>query len=205
MPKMGTGLATAALASGATTVNFDQDRPGALPSGWIAGVTGGGSPRWTVAAEPGAPSAPHVLRQSGWGDFPWCVRKGAALADGFVETKFKPVSGSEDQAGGVVWRFKDGENYYVARANALENNVSLHYTEGGRRRTIQYVDAAIARKLWHRLRVEFHGRRIRVLLDGKAYISLEDAHIDGAGSVGLWTKADSVTLFDDFVYGAIAP
>jgi len=201
------GFAMMALASGAgaAMVNFDQDRPGTLPADWIAGVTGGGLPRWTVEAEPGAPSAPNVLRQSGKGAFPWCVRKGTALADGFVEVKFKPVSGSEDEAGGVVWRWKDRDNYYVARANALENNVSLYYTEGGRRRTIQYVDAPVAAKQWHRLRVEFQGHRIRVLLDGKAYISRDDAHIAGAGSVGLWTKADSVTLFDDFVYGAIAP
>lgn len=207
MKKRLAGLAMTAFASavGATTVNFDQDRAGTLPADWIAGVTGGGSFHWTVEADADAPSAPNVLRQSGKGAFPWCVRKGTALADGFVEVKFKPMSGSEDQAGGVVWRWKDGENYYVARANALENNVSLYYTERGHRRTIRYVDAPVAGHQWHRLRVEFHGQRILVLLDGKAYISQDDAHIAGAGSVGLWTKADSVTLFDDFTYGAQAP
>jgi hypothetical protein len=90
-------------------------------------VTGRGTPHWTVEADPDAPSAPNVLKQSGSGDFPWCVKKSASLADGFVEVKFKALSGHEDQAGGLVWRWKDRDNYYVARANALENNVSIYY------------------------------------------------------------------------------
>ncbi|HZW73220.1 MAG TPA: family 16 glycoside hydrolase, partial [Caldimonas sp.] len=104
--------------------------------------------------------------------------------------------------GGVVWRGKDGDNYYVARANALENNVSLYYTQNGRRITIKYVDAPVAGNQWHTLRVEFAGTRITVALNGKRYIELEDKHIAGAGAVGVWTKADSVTAFDDFSYGA---
>ncbi len=86
------------------------------------------------------------------------------MEDGFVEVKFKPLSGREDQAGGIVWRWKDGDNYYIARANALENNVSLYHTEDGRRKTIKYVDAPVAGNQWHTLRVEFRGTRIRVLL-----------------------------------------
>src|SRR5438876_762966 len=88
------------------------------------GVAGQGSPRWTVESDRSAPSGPNVLRQAGSGTFPWCVKKGASISDGFVEVKFKPERGREDQAGGVVWRWKDGNNYYVARANALEDNVS---------------------------------------------------------------------------------
>jgi hypothetical protein len=105
------------------------------------------------------------------------------------------------QAGGVVWRWKDGDNYYVARANALENNVSLYYTERGRRNTLKYVDAPVPPRIWHTLRVEFSNRRITVSLNGKTYIELNDDHIGGPGAVGLWTKADSVTAFDDFSYG----
>lgn len=193
-----------AMSAQADVINFDKDVAGTLPEGWTAGVTGTGSHRWTVEAEPAAPSPPHVLKQSGRGEFPWCVRKAALLADGFVEVRFKPVSGREDQAGGVVWRWKDGQSYYVARANALENNVSLYYTEVGRRKTIKYVDAPVARDQWHRLRVEFAGSTIRVILNGKTYISLDDSHIKGEGAVGVWTKADSVTLFDDFAFGAQA-
>ena len=183
--------------------NFDSSTPGALPDGWKSGVTGSGSPRWTVERDATAPSAPNVLKQSGRGTFPWCVNE-ASLADGFVEVKMKPVSGREDQAGGVVWRWKDGDNYYVARANALENNVSLYHTTAGKRITIKYVDAPVAVGQWHTLRVDFAGKHIRVSFDGVTRIELDDAHLAGPGAVGVWTKADSVTLFDDFTFGAAA-
>ena len=185
------------------SINFDAAFAGAAPPGWSCGVTGRGTQRWTIESDASAPSKANVLKQSGRGDFPWCVKTATSVADGFVEVKFKPVSGKEDQAGGVVWRWKDGNNYYVARANALENNVSLYYTQDGRRITIKYVDAPVARQQWHILRVEFAGKRIRVALDGKFYIDTEDAHIAGPGQVGVWTKADSVTLFDDFSYGEL--
>jgi hypothetical protein len=198
MSLLACGVAAAAIAE---TVQFDTDAVGNLPAGWVAGVTGRGAYRWEVAADASAPSAPNVLKQSGRGDFPWCVKRDAVIADGYVEVKFKPLSGQDDQAGGVIWRWKDGDNYYVARANALENNVSLYYTQSGRRITIKYVDAPVAKGRWHVLRVEFVGSRIAVALDGKRYIEQEDTHIGGAGAVGVWTKADSVTAFDDFSYG----
>lgn len=182
-------------------LSFDEDVPGVLPPRWAQGVTGQGTARWAVGHDASAPSAPHVLRQSGSGTFPWCVLRATAIADGYVETKFKPLAGKEDQAGGVVWRWKNRDSYYVARGNVLEDNVSLYYTENGRRIALKYVDAPVAARVWHTLRVEFAGTRIRVSLDGKRYIDVEDAHIAGAGAVGLWTKADSVTSFDDFSYG----
>jgi 3-keto-disaccharide hydrolase len=187
----------------AETFSFDRDATGAPPAGWRSGVTGRGSPKWSVEADASAPSRPNVLKQSGSGTFPWCVRPEVSLENGYVEVKFKPVSGREDQAGGVVWRWKDADNYYVARANALENNVSLYYTANGRRNTLKYVDAAVPGNAWHTLRVEFAGKRIRVIFDGKPYIEMDDGHIAGAGAVGVWTKADSVTLFDDFAYGIV--
>jgi hypothetical protein len=192
---------TAALSANAATENFDATKAGLLPFGWMAGVTGKGSPRWAVDADPAAPGGRKVLQQTGQGTFPWCVKTDASLADGYVEVKFKPLRGKEDQAGGVVWRWKDGNNYYVARGNALENNLSIYYTENGRRNTIQYVDAPVPPNVWHLLRVEFAGKKIRILLDGKAYIETEDGHISGPGALGVWTKADSVTAFVDFAYG----
>jgi hypothetical protein len=192
----------AASASFAETINFDGDAPGSLPLAWEQGVTGRGTAKWAVRQDESAPSKPNVLQQSGSGTFPWCVLRKTSVENGFVEVRFKALAGKEDQAGGVVWRWKDGNSYYVARANALENNVSLYYTEGGRRNTIKYVDAPVPPKVWHTLRVEFSGRRISVALNGKTYIDLEDAHVSGGGAVGLWTKADSVTAFDDFSYGA---
>jgi hypothetical protein len=192
----------AASAASAETVNFDTDSPGSLPMAWQEGVTGRGAAKWAVVQDESAPSKPNVLRQNGVGAFPWCVRRGTSIEDGFVEVRFKALAGSEDQAGGVVWRWKDGDNYYVARANALENNVSLYYTQNGRRITIKYIDAPVAAKAWHTLRVEFSGSRISVALNGKTYIDLQDEHIKGGGAVGLWTKADSVTAFDDFSFGS---
>jgi hypothetical protein len=195
-------VSTSALAQSA---NFDTDAVGSAPAGWSCGVTGSGKPHWAVSAAADAPSKANVLLQSGSGTFPWCVKSGTAIADGFVEVKFKPISGGEDQAGGVVWRWKDGDNYYVARANALENNVSLYYTQGGSRRTLKYVDAPVARGVWHTLRVEFAGTRIAVALDGRRAIEFDDKHLSGAGAVGVWTKADSVTALDDFAFGAAHP
>src|SRR5258706_6487996 len=193
--------AMVAAGAHASPINFDTDKPGSLPAGWTSGVTGRGVPKWAVEADSTAPSAPNVLKQSGSGTFPWCVVSGVSLTDGFVEVRFKPISGREDQAGGVMWRWKNGDNYYVARANALENNVSLYYTEKGSRKTLKYVDAPVAGNAWHRLRVEFQGKQLKVLLDGKLYIEMNDGHIEGPGAVGVWTKADSVTAFDDFSYG----
>ena len=104
-------------------IHFDDVKPGSLPPAWVCGVTGKGAPRWAVERDATAPSPPHVLKQSGSGTFPWCVKRDVAVENGFVEVKLKPLSGREEQAGGVVWRWKDGDHYYVARANALENNV----------------------------------------------------------------------------------
>ena len=198
----GIAMAMSSISGIAASDNFDKSELGAAPPSWTTGVTGRGGSRWSVETDPGAPSKPNVLKQSGVGDFPWAVKSDTKIADGYVEVKFKALSGKRDQAGGVVWRWKNGDNYYVARANALENNVSLYYTEKGRRNTLKYVDAAVPLNAWHVLRVEFRDKRIRVLLNGKPYIEMEDAHIAGDGAVGLWTKADSVTLFDDFEYGA---
>ncbi len=185
----------------ADTDTFDAAPLGASPPHWTCGVTGGGKPKWAIDADVSAPSAPNVLRQSGFGAFPWCVKQGVSMTDGFVEVKFKSLQGKEDEAGGVVWRFKDGDNYYVARANALEDNVSLYHTTKGRRVTIKYVNAPVAPKVWHTLRVEFSHKHIQVFLDGKRYIDLEDDHIIGPGAMGVWTKADSVTAFDNFSFG----
>ena len=186
----------------AETETFDMTKPGGLPAGWVSGVTGMGSPQWAVVADPTAPSKPHVLKQSGKGTYPWAVRKDVTLGDGFVEARFKAISGKEDQAGGVVWRWQNSRTYYVARANANENNVALYYTTLGIRSTIQYVDAPVALNAWHTLRAEFSGRKIRILLNGKLYIETADGHIAEPGAIGVWTKADSVTLFDDVSHGA---
>src|SRR5687767_6189155 len=95
----------------ADTINFDSSSPGALPADWVCGVTGSGGSRWTIEPDAEAPSKPNVLKQSAVGDFPWCALKSASRSDGYVEVKFKALSGRRDQAGGVMWRWKDGNNY----------------------------------------------------------------------------------------------
>lgn len=172
------------------------------PAGSAAKPAEGGA-RWTVEPDATAPSGPNVLKQSGFASFPWCVKNDIEMANGTIEVKFKPVSGKEDQAGGLVWRWKNSDNYYVARANALENNVALYYTVNGSRKTINHTDAPVAPGVWHTLRVTFKDTAIRVVLDGKTYIDVRDDHIAGSGKIGVWSKADSVTLFDDFSYSAL--
>ena len=186
----------------AETLNFDNDKTGSVPPGWRAGVTGRGSPKWSVEADATAPSKPNVLKQSGSGTFPWCVKQDASLTDGYAEVKFKSISGREDQAGGLVWRWKDGDNYYVARANALENNVTIYHTINGRRTEKKRSNMKVASNQWHSLRVEFEGNHFTVIYDGTKALDWVDDTFKDAGKVGVWTKADSVTLFDDFAYGA---
>src|SRR6185295_15598745 len=121
-------LAVAALlavAAASDSVNFDNLKAGAPPPGWTATTTGSGEAKWTIEEDSTAPSKPNVLKQSGQATYPVCIKDDTNLKDGFVEVKFKPISGREDQAGGVLWRAKDPNNYYVARANALENNVTI--------------------------------------------------------------------------------
>ena len=184
------------------TINFDNEKVGELPSGWQAGVTGKGTPHWSVVADETAPSKPNVLKQYGEGTYPWCVKKDVSLKDGYVEVKFKPISGKEDQAGGLIWRWQDGDNYYVARANALEDNVTIYHTIKGKRMEKKRVNRKVASNEWHTLRVDFQGSHFKVTFDGKAALEWEDDTFKETGAVGVWTKADSVTLFDDFTSGS---
>jgi len=183
------------------TVNFDNAGVGQPPTGWTATKTGSGDAKWTIERDDSAPSKPNVLKQSGVATFPLCFKNDTNIQDGFVEVKFKPISGKEDQAGGVVWRLKDANNYYIARANALEDNVTIYHTINGRRTEKKRTNTKVASNAWHTLRVDFAGNHFSVAYDGKKVIDWEDDTFKDAGKVGVWTKADSVTLFDDFNYG----
>lgn len=191
-------LPLAALAAPEVT-NFDGVAPGELPEGWIEGVTGAGKSKWIVERYASAPSKPKVLKQSGRGDYPWCVNTNVTrLTNGFVQVKFKAVAGKDDQAAGLIWRWQDGDNYYVARANALENNVTIYHTIKGRRTQLKTVHAKVAPDLWHTLRVDFDGPHFMVTFNGRVVLEADNDRITSGGAIGLWTKADSVTLFDDF-------
>jgi hypothetical protein len=193
------GVVAAAGAEG--TANFDQAAAGATPPAWTAALTGKGTSIWTVEADASAPSKPNVLKQSGEGTFPICIKNDSVLKDGFVEVKFKPVSGKKDQAGGVIWRCRDENNYYIARANALEDNLTIYHTKDGKRVAFKNVDTPVKGGEWHTLRVDFEANHFAVTLDGKRLLEATDDTFSEAGKIGLWTKADSVTLFDDFRFG----
>jgi hypothetical protein len=199
-----------ALAVSAQTNNFDRDPAGEAPQGWTLTKTGNGDPKWSVEKDDSAPSKPNILKQSGEADYPLAIKEGANIKDGFVEVKFKPLSGKDDQAGGVIWRCKDANNYYICRANALEGNVVLYKTEKGKRKALDIVGRKggygvkepVAKNQWHTLRVDFTGNRFAVQFNGKKLFDVEDTTFTDAGKVGLWTKADSVTVFDDFAFGS---
>jgi hypothetical protein len=184
------------------TASFDNAPTGQPPVGWTATRTGSGNARWTIEKDDTAPSKPNVLKQSGIATYPVCFKDDTNIKDGFVEVKFKPISGKEDQAGGVVWRLKDANNYYIARANALEDNVTIYHTINGRRTEKKRTNTKVASNLWHTIRADFVGSHFTVTYDGKKAIEWDDDTFRDAGKVGVWTKADSVTLFDDFTYAA---
>ena len=186
----------------AETINFDDAKPGAAPPGWTAKKTGSGNPKWTIEKDDTAPSKPNVLKQSGEATYPVCLKNDSSVKDGFVEVKFKAISGKEDQAGGLIWRAKDADNYYIARANALEDNVTIYHTVKGRRSEKKRTNMKVASGAWHTLRVDFAGNHFTVTFDGKKAIEWDDTSFKEPGAVGVWTKADSVTLFDDFGYGS---
>lgn len=189
--------------AGQGCVNFDDAKPGSVPKGWLATETGIGMARWTVEQDASAPSPSQVLKQSGEAEFPVCIFQQAGMADGFVEVRFKPVSGREDEAAGVIFRVKDKNDYYAVRANALEDNVVLFHTLHGHREEVKGVDAKVTAQQWHKLRVEFRGRHFAVFYDGKRMLEADDDSLSGPGKIGVWTKSDSVTEFDDFCFGEL--
>jgi hypothetical protein len=185
------------------TLNFDKDEAGKPPKDFTVALTGGGGPpQFVVAAESGAPSGKQVLAQKSTDDtdyrFPLCIYDKFSAVDVAVSVRFKAVDGKVDRAGGVVLRFADKDNYYVARANALEDNVRLYHVVAGKRVQFAAVNAKVSSGEWHTLRLEAIGKHFKVYFDGdKPLFEADDETFKEAGKVGVWTKADSVTLFDD--------
>jgi plastocyanin len=171
--------------------NFDNDPPGSLPSGAEAF-----SGSWTVRPETDAPSKPNALCQVGNAEFPALALSGTVYGDVTMTVRFKPISGRTDQAAGIIFRVQDKDNYYILRANALEANVNLYKYAGGRRSGIKDGSAKVAAGEWQELRLEIVGDRIKGYLDQQLVVEAADGTYK-AGRVGLWTKADSVTCFDD--------
>lgn len=193
------------------TLNFDASETGALPAGFSPALTGDGGPAaWAIKEDATAPSGGKVLAQTSADAtsyrFPLCVYDNVTAKDVEVSVKFKAVSGKVDQAAGIVWRYHDKDNYYIVRANAVEGNVVLYKVEKGKRADLKPLGAellAYGRKTavpsgqWQTLQVVAKGSRFGVFLNGEHLFDVEDNTFTAAGKVGLWTKADSVTFFDD--------
>jgi hypothetical protein len=184
------------------TWNFDAEKAGEPPAGFSFGRTGTGKPgSWVIKAEPGAPSGSNVLAQvdadSTDDRFPVAAANEPSLRDVRLSVKCKPISGSVDQACGLVFRYRDENNYYLTRANALENNVRLYHVKDGHRKQFESWNGPVTGKAWHELRVDAREDHFEVYWDGKKVIDGKDRTFPDAGKVGLWTKADSVTYFDD--------
>ena len=195
-------------------VRFDHAAPGSLPAGWTVAMThAGGAPKWEVVRDETAAHSPMVLaqvsRDATAGRFPLAVWDKAAIRNGEVSVAFKAVDGSVDRAAGIVWRYRDPNNYYIVRANALENNVVLYKVEAGVRLSLAPkglpsraygVKHEIPSLRWNTLRVVFKESLFTVFLNGERLFEVEDQTFPDAGKVGLWTKADSVTYFADFTF-----
>ncbi len=182
--------------------NFDSDTPGQQPAKFHSAKTGGGAQeKWVVTADPMAPSKPNVVTQTSTGQtdyrFPLLISDEGSFQDLDLSVKFKAVSGNIDRAGGLVFRLKDPNNYYIVRANALENNYRLYHVVNGRRSQFAGANFKVTSGEWHDLRVEAAGNKIACYYDGNKKIEATDDTFKDAGKVGLWTKADSVTSFDD--------
>jgi hypothetical protein len=174
--------------------SFDTSGPGTLPPEFI-NVLGD----WQVSAEGSAPSSPNLLRQSGSyksGDFPRVLVKDLTFTNLRMKVRCRPESGSTDQACGVLFRAKDSDNYYVTRANAIENNIRLYHVIERARQEFATADVPVPAGTWHTLEVRALGNAITVSWNGSPVISAMDQTFT-TGKIGLWTKADSVTAFDD--------
>jgi hypothetical protein len=179
--------------------NFDNDKVGAIAGGFL-----NESGEWKVAADQTAPSKPNVLAQlakSAGSAFNVVLVDGKSFKDVDLSVRMKAVAGREDQGGGLVWRAKDAKNYYIVRYNPLEDNYRVYKVENGRR--IELRSAEIKHSDgWHTLRITMQGDSIRCYYDGKEYLAVHDAAFGDAGRIGLWTKADARTNFDDLKVAA---
>jgi hypothetical protein len=185
------------VTAGETTEwTFDADPVGGLPAG--AEVFSGS---WQVRAEDDAPSKPNVLCQTETAEFPAACLSEKVYGDLVASVQFKPVSGHDDQAAGIIFRVQDRSNYYILRANALENNVNFYIYASGKRSSLKGGSAKVASAGWQELKVEVAGNRFRGFINGALVVeAADDAY--KAGRVGLWTKADSVTCFDNVLVTA---
>jgi hypothetical protein len=208
------GIASLAAGSQAVKVwDFEKAEVGKLPKGWSAAKTGKGPGSvWKVLEDKSAPAGPKVLVQTSSAGprslFNLCVADATQYTDLDLTVALKALGGKIDQGGGPAWRYRDEDNYYVARLNPLEANYRVYKVVKGKRTELASADLQKKESLagqWHTIRIIQRGGRIRCCLDGKLRLELKDDTFRGAGKVGLWTKADAVTAFDKLSVAAVAP
>jgi hypothetical protein len=194
-------LATVVVAlGGGRSWSFDSDKPGEIAEGFTSEVG-----EWKVVADPTSPSKPNVLGQlakNSGSTFNLTLITGTSYKDLDISVKMKAIAGNEDRGGGLVWRGRDTKNYYVARYNPLENNYRVYKVEKGRRLTLQSADITQSGD-WHTLRVTMIGEHIQCYYDGKKYLDVKDSTFNEGGKIGLWTKADAQTHFDNLTVSAL--
>lgn len=185
--------------------DFDAEAVGSPPAGFELARTGRGAPGvWVVRTE--SPSstgkANHVLVQESKDPtdyrFPLCVATQGQYQDVTLSVRAKPLSGEVDQGFGLVWRYRDADNYYLTRCNADEDNCTIYHVVKGVRRSFQNHSIKVATRTWHTLKLDARGPHFVVWFDGTQVLDATDDTFKAAGRVGLWTKADSVIQFDDF-------
>lgn len=189
--------------------NFDADTPGELPEGFLSqAVIGGSLGFWKVIEDKTAPSAPHVLVQASSENpghpYNVVVIKDRDYADIQLEVRFKALSGRIDRGGGPVWRYQDANNYYIARANPLENNFRVYKVVDGIRRQMGSVNLTVTSAAWHSIKIMHKANEIQCYYDGRLYLEVHDS-IFLSGKIGLWTKADAVTAFDSITVEEMLP
>jgi hypothetical protein len=204
------GAVSLAQSAGVGRWGFDSTTAGLPPAGFSFGRTGSGAPgRWVVRAASDAPSSPNVLAQTDTdrtdNRFPVAVADTPLLRDLTLSVRCKPVSGRVDRACGIVWRYRDENNYYLTRANALEDNVCWYYVQNGRRIEVKRVHVKVASGVWQTLRADMRGDHVEVYFNDKKLIDVHDSRFTAPGKVGVWTKADSYTLFDDLTATPLTP
>lgn len=184
--------------------DFEEATVGKLPAGWTAAKAGKGEGSvWTIAEDKSAPKGPKVLAQTAASPssvFNLCVADKTSFTDLDFTVSFKSVAGKKDQGGGPMWRYQDADNYYVARMNPLEDNFRLYKVVAGKRTQLATVEEiVVAADKWHTIRVVHKGTHVQCYLNGKLHLDAKDDAIKGAGKIGLWTKADAQTYFDNLV------
>lgn len=218
MAVLGGGSVFVPRATAQTTISFGNEAVGSLPASFETALSGKGAAGvWKVVVDRFARPKRNVLAQLHADKtsyrFPVCVYRSFSAKDVDLQVRFRPISGKVDQAAGLVWRYQNKDNYYVVRANALEHNVVLYKVEQGKRKDLPLLGlgrtygkkAKVMSGRWSVLRVVAKGARFTVYLNGRQLYQVEDKTFPNAGKVGLWTKADSITHFDQLSFKALTP